>query len=86
MTARNPGGCCNSRIAGGQLQQVLQLEGEALAVWEAAIKHRQLSARAGARLLRVAQTIADLNEQTKIGALAIAEALTYRSFDQGVSR
>jgi len=86
MTARNPGGCCNSRIAGGQLQQVLQLEGEALAVWEAAIKHRQLSARAGARLLRVAQTIADLNEQTKIGAMAIAEALTYRSFDQGVSR
>ena len=86
MTARNPGGCCNSRIAGGQLQQVLQLEGEALAVWEAAIKHRQLSARAGARLLRVAQTIADLNEQSKIGALAIAEALTYRSFDQGVSR
>ena len=86
MTARNPGGCCNSRIAGGQLQQVLQLEGEALAVWEAAIKHRQLSARAGARLLRVAQTIADLNDQTKIGAMAIAEALTYRSFDQGVSR
>jgi magnesium chelatase family protein len=86
MTARNPGGCCNSRISGGQLQQVLQLEAEALAVWEAAIKHRQLSARAGARLLRVAQTIADLNEQTKIGALAIAEALTYRSFDQGVSR
>jgi magnesium chelatase family protein len=86
MTARTPGGCCNSRISGGQLQQVLQLEAEALAVWEAAIKHRQLSARAGARLLRVAQTIADLNEQTKIGALAIAEALTYRSFDQGVSR
>ena len=85
MAARNPGGCCNSLIAGGQLQQVLQLEGEALAVWEAAIKHRQLSARAGARLLRVAQTIADLNEQTKIGAIAIAEALTYRSFDQGVS-
>jgi magnesium chelatase family protein len=86
MAARNPGGCCNSRIAGGQLQQVLQLEGEALEVWEAAIQHRQLSARAGARLLRVAQTIADLNDQASIGATAIAEALTYRSFDQGVSR
>ena len=86
MAARNPGGCCNSRIAGGQLQQVLQLESEALEVWEAAIQHRQLSARAGARLLRVAQTIADLNDQASIGATAIAEALTYRSFDQGVSR
>lgn len=85
MTERNPGGCCNSRIAGGQLQQVLQLEKEALEVWEAAIQHRQLSARAGARLLRVAQTIADLNDQSSIGATAIAEALTYRSFDQGVS-
>ena len=86
MAARNPGGCCNSRIAGGQLQQVLQLESEALEVWEAAIQHRQLSARAGARLLRVAQTISDLNDQASIGATAIAEALTYRSFDQGVSR
>ncbi|MEY4801633.1 MAG: Magnesium chelatase, subunit ChlI C-terminal, partial [Cyanobacteriota bacterium] len=37
-------------------------------------------------LLRVAQTIADLNDEASIGATAIAEALTYRSFDQGVSR
>ncbi|MDA0717290.1 MAG: YifB family Mg chelatase-like AAA ATPase [Cyanobacteria bacterium] len=85
MAARNPGGCCNSLIPGGQLQRMLRLEGEALDLWEASIQHRQLSARAGARLLRVAQTIADLNDQKSIGATAIAEALTYRSFDQGVS-
>ena len=33
------------------------------------------------RLLRVARTIADLAGQPTVGATAIAEALTFRSFD-----
>jgi magnesium chelatase family protein len=82
MEARNPAGCSNGHIPGGQLQQVLQLEPDALAVWEGALQHRQLSARAGERLLRVAQTISDLGDEPRISAGAIAEALTYRSFDQ----
>lgn len=82
MAARNPDGCSNSHIPGGQLQQVVRLEPDALAVWEGALQHRQLSARAGERLLRVAQTISDLGDQPGISAEAIAEALTYRSFDQ----
>jgi magnesium chelatase family protein len=65
------------------LEQVVQLDSEALNLWEGALQQRQLSARAGARLLRVAQTISDLAEQERINAEAIAEALTYRSFDQG---
>ena len=83
MSSRNPLGCTNSRIPGGQLEQVVQLDSEALNLWEAALQQRQLSARAGARLLRVAQTISDLADQERINAEAIAEALTYRSFDQG---
>jgi magnesium chelatase family protein len=82
MAARNPGGCSNGRIPGGMLHQLVQLEPEALMVWEAALQQRQLSARAGARLLRVAQTICDLTGESRIGAAALAEALTYRSFDQ----
>ena len=82
MAARNPGGCSNSHIPGGHLQQVVRLEPDALAVWEGALQHRQLSARAGERLLRVAQTISDLGDESRISAGAIAEALTYRSFDQ----
>jgi magnesium chelatase family protein len=82
MAARNPGRCSNGRIPGGMLHQLVQLEPEALVVWEAALQQRQLSARAGARLLRVAQTICDLAEESRIGAAALAEALTYRSFDQ----
>lgn len=84
MAARNPLGCTNSRIPGGQLEQVVQLDRQALNTWEAALQKRQLSARAGARLLRVAQTISDLAELERINAEAIAEALTYRSFDQGL--
>ncbi len=82
MAARNPAGCANGRIPGGQLQQVLHLEPEALSIWEGALQKRRLSARAGARLLRVAQTISDLGDQPEITGAAIAEALTYRSFDQ----
>ena len=82
MAGRNPAGCSNGRIPGGVLHQVVQLEPQALLVWEGALRQRQLSARAGARLLRVAQTISDLGAQSQISAAAIAEALTYRSFDQ----
>ena len=82
MAARNPAGCSNSQIPGGHLQQVVRLAPDALAVWEGALQHRQLSARAGERLLRVAQTISDLGDESGISAGAIAEALTYRSFDQ----
>jgi magnesium chelatase family protein len=45
------------------------------------VDRRRLSARAGHRLLRVARTIADLAAQREVDAGAIAEALTYRSFD-----
>jgi len=34
-------------------------------------------------VLRVSRTIADLNDEQDVGAHAIAEALTYRSFDRG---
>jgi hypothetical protein len=53
----------------------------ALALWERAISQRHLSARSGARLLRVARTISDLEQQERVGPAAVAEALTYRSFD-----
>jgi magnesium chelatase family protein len=41
---------------------------------------RALSARSGQRLLSVARTIADLNDDDQVGPQAVAEALTYRSF------
>ena len=53
----------------------------ALALWERALEQRRLSARSGLRLLRVARTIADLAGEEAVRAGAIAEALTFRSFD-----
>jgi hypothetical protein len=63
------------------MAQTLQLDAAALALWEQAIRQRHLSARSGARLLRVARTISDLEQQERVGPAAVAEALTYRSFD-----
>ena len=81
MAARNPGGHCNAQIAAEALPAVLALEEPARQLWERAMEQRRLSARGGMRLLRVARTIADLAGQPTVGATAIAEALTFRSFD-----
>ena len=79
--ARNPGGCGNAELPAASLAQALRLDAAALALWEQAIRQRHLSARSGARLLRVARTISDLEQQERVGPAAVAEALTYRSFD-----
>jgi len=112
MAQRNPGGWSNGQLSSAQLRSVVSLTPEALSLWEGALQQRHLSARAGERVLRVAQTISDLNAPDTIGSgeapkgtirsganrpqamgcqgmrrqaikpSAIAEALTYRSFDQ----
>jgi len=81
MARRNPGGCGNGRLDTAKLRVVLGLEAQALDLWERAIEQRQLSARSGGRILRVARTIADLDDKDRVGPGAIAEALTFRSFD-----
>mgnify|MGYP003335670150 FL=1 len=79
--ARNPGGCCNAQLPAAALADALRLDASALGLWERAIRRRHLSARSGARMLRVARTISDLAGQERVGPEAVAEALTYRSFD-----
>lgn len=82
MSQRNPGGCANGLLGGADLRRHSHLIPKALALWEGAIRQRRLSARSAERLLRVARTIADLNGEGSIGAEAVAEALTFRSFDR----
>ncbi|MFN5698989.1 MAG: ATP-binding protein, partial [Cyanobacteriota bacterium] len=81
MERRNPGGACNAQLSAAELAQVLNLEEEALHLWEQALECRRLTARGAQRALRVARTISDLVAAPQVSALAIAEALAYRSFD-----
>ncbi|MFM7652023.1 MAG: YifB family Mg chelatase-like AAA ATPase [Vulcanococcus sp.] len=84
MQARNPRGVGNGQLLGEALLRQSRLSGEALDLWQRAISQRRLSARAAERVLRVARTIADLDDQAAVGTREIAEALTYRSFDQAL--
>jgi magnesium chelatase family protein len=84
MQARNPGGVTNGQLQGDALLQLAEISEPALTLWQGAVQQRRLSARAAERLLRVARTIADLEGATAVGPRAVAEALTYRSFDQAL--
>ncbi|MEB3200683.1 MAG: YifB family Mg chelatase-like AAA ATPase [Synechococcaceae cyanobacterium] len=81
MRQRNPDGCVNADLSAGRLAAVLDLEEPALALWERALGGRRLTARGGERLLRVARTISDLAGRPRVDAVAVAEALSFRSFD-----
>jgi magnesium chelatase family protein len=81
MKARNPGGHSNAQVPASLLRRTLHLEPSALDLWERALFCRQLTPRGGQRVLRVARTISDLAGRKRIDTPAIAEALSYRSFD-----
>ncbi|MCP9835135.1 MULTISPECIES: YifB family Mg chelatase-like AAA ATPase [unclassified Cyanobium] len=82
MGQRNPAGAANGQLDGPALAAIVNPEPDALVLWERAISQRRLSARGAERVLRVARTIADLASAERVSGSAIAEALSYRSFDQ----
>lgn len=57
------------------------MDREARSLFESAARHAHLSGRAVTRLLRVARTIADLEESATITEAAVGEALGYRAWD-----
>jgi magnesium chelatase family protein len=82
MRRRNPRGCGNGVLPAEGLGPVLLLEDGAQTLWEATLERRQLTLRGGLKVLRLARTIADLAGQERVGRAAIAEAFSYRTFDQ----
>jgi magnesium chelatase family protein len=82
MRQRNPQGCSNGQLPAEALKPLLQLEDTARRLWETTLERRQLTLRGGLKVLRTARTIADLAGEREVGMAAIAEAFSYRTFDQ----
>ena len=81
MQRRNPACCSNGRLSAKALRQSGAIETAALDLWEQLIKQRGLSTRSSLQLLRVARTIADLNDRSSVNRNAVAEASCYRCTD-----
>ena len=72
------GPACNAEADGELLEQVAAPDAEGRALLTTAAERMRLSARGYHRILRVARTIADLEDAPSIKRLHIAEALSYR--------
>jgi len=71
-------GCCNARLEHAGLEAHCRLEPTARRLLERVSERMRLSARGYHRLLKVARTIADLDESTLLEAAHIGEAATLR--------
>lgn len=72
----------NARMTTRQIRQCCRVDGEGNALLEAAMERFGLSARAHARILKIARTIADLAGAEEIRSEHVAEAIQYRSLDR----
>jgi magnesium chelatase family protein len=75
-------GFYNSRIPVRQLRKLCALDDAGERTLEIAVRRLALSARAHDRILKVARTVADLDETERISAKHLAEAVQYRSLDR----
>lgn len=76
---------CNAALSGALLEKYCPLDSSGHALMEAAVTRLALSARSCARVLRMARTIADLDNAANIAAGHLAEAVALRVLDRGMS-
>jgi magnesium chelatase family protein len=75
-------GFYNGRIPSRLLRQLCALDDAGERTLEMAVRRMGLSARAHDRILKVARTIADLDNAASVAAKHLAEAVQYRSLDR----
>jgi magnesium chelatase family protein len=76
----------NARINSRQLKRFCKIDAESSALLEKAMDKFGLSARAHARILKIARTIADLEGSSDIRSAHLAEAIQYRTLDRKMLR
>ena len=73
--------CLNAQLGPGQTLKFCRADGGGMQLLGQAAQKRGCSARSQHRILRVARTIADLDDRESVGANEIAEALSLRWAD-----
>ena len=79
---KNDSNYCNAKMNVVQSKKYCKLEPQAQELMKNAFDKLKMSARAHDRILKVARTIADLDNSEIIKVNHIAEAITYRSLDR----
>lgn len=72
----------NALMSVKQLRQVCPIDSSSIQLLDNAMQRLNLSARAYDRILKVARTIADLENINDIQTSHVAEAIQYRSLDR----
>lgn len=73
---------CNAQISSRQLREVCRIDEAGNQLLKTAMERLGLSARAYDRILKVARTVADLDNSANIETTHLAEAIQYRSLDR----
>ena len=82
---KNPVLCdvfCNAKMTQAQVKKFCKLDAESEKILQTAFEKLQLSARAYSRILKVARTIADLDDSADIKPEHVTEAVGYRNLDR----
>ena len=69
-------------MGGRDIRAYCGLSAQTNAMLEAAVDKFGLSARAYVRILKMARTIADLDQEQSIGEMHLFEAIQYRALDR----
>ena len=81
-TVQRARGFYNSRMLARDVRKVCALDDAGERTLEMAVRRMGLSARAHDRVLKVARTVADLDQSPTVTAKHLAEAVQYRSLDR----